>query len=105
MGWNYPRDNGKVFFILRVLMNINGIPGPFLCFLFPLGREIIGGKLPEAEVEWNAVFFPPTQDTPKCGNDFVNANAFPFCPAGQKLFQVESNLFIKLQYFLATKSC
>ena len=46
MGLNYPRDNGKVFFIFRVLMNINEIHSPFLCFLFPPGSEIKGGKFP-----------------------------------------------------------
>lgn len=91
MGLNYPRDNGKVFFIFRVLMNINGIHSPFLCFLLPLGSEIKGGKSPVAEGDWNAVFDPPTQDTPKNGNHFSNFNAFPFCPIGQKLLQVESN--------------
>lgn len=85
MGLNYPRDNEKVFFIFRVLMNINGIPSPFLCFLFPLGREISRGKLPEAGAEWNVALDPPTQDTPKCGRNFSHASAFPLCPTGQKL--------------------
>lgn len=60
MGLNYPRDNGKVFFIFRVLMNINGIHSPFLCFFFPLGSEIIGGKLPGQEGRGSLVFNPPT---------------------------------------------
>lgn len=91
MGLNYPRDNGKVFFIFRVLMNINGIHSPFLCFLLPLGSKIIGGNPPVAEGERNAVFNPPTQDTRNNGNHFSKFNAFPFCPTGQKLLQVESN--------------
>lgn len=84
MGLNYPRDNGKVFFIFRVLMNINGIHSPFLCFLFPPGSEIKGGKFQGAEGEGSPTFNPPTQDTPKNKKDFSNPNAFPLCLTGQK---------------------
>lgn len=94
MGLNYPRDNGKVFFIFRVLMNINGIHSPFLCFLFLLRREIKGGKFLEAEGEGSPTFNPPIQDTPKNKKGFDNPNAFPLCLTGRKFLQVESNRFI-----------
>lgn len=82
---NYPRDNGKVFFIFRVLMNINGIHSPFLCFLFPPESEIKGGKFPGAEGEGSPTFNPPTQDTPKNKEDCNNLKAFPLCLTGPKL--------------------
>lgn len=90
MGSNCPRDNGKVFFIFRVLMNIDGIHSPFLWFLFPVGCEITGGKLPVVEGERDSTINPSAQDTPKYGSHFSNPNAFPFCPTAQKLLQIES---------------
>lgn len=89
MGLNYPRDNGKVFFIFRVLMNINGIPSPFLCFLFPVGRELMGGKLAEAESERNAALDPP-HGAPRGGSD--SATPVPSLPALPLLrLRAESN--------------
>lgn len=80
MGLSYPRDNGKVFFIFRVLMNINGIPNPFLCFLFPLGSEIVGGKLSVAEREWNVALDAPNSGSPHVEEPLQQPRCFPFLP-------------------------
>lgn len=92
MGLNYPRDNGKVFFIFRVLMNINEIHSPFLCFSFPLGSETTGEKLSGAGGGRSPTSSPPLGTPPSTGR-LQQPRAFPCCLAGQRCLQVESNRF------------